>query len=637
MMGGDGRQPQESETGPLRAPIVLAHEQPFRVGQAEFRPPTREVHFAGKTSVIEPRVMQFLIALHRAKGAVVNKDDLLQSCWEGRIVGEDAINRVVSRLRGVAEKDAGRTFRIETITKVGYRLLSTDGDAPGRAMAESTSEESARDGQMARPARYLRAAAVIAALLVIAAAAWWWFRPPTATAHSMMVRLADFRPLSADLPATMRDSIGAEIIAAFNVDGVIGISEQPPATGNKGPAYVLDGTIYRVGDAVRVITRLTNERSGAVLWSDRVDYAADQMSKVPHKVAIEVGTVIRCGLSGAATYPKTLPDPVLGNYMQYCQEYWSYGGSKTLHFAQRVVDAVPDFSWGWSAVGNGFMQTSWAERDDRRAEALRAAGRRAEDRAIALDPNNSEALAHKAYLIDRHDWASQEQLFKRAIAAKPLDCGCEHYGYGLKLESVGRIGEAIAQYRAATNMLALWPDSQLALARALVAADRADQAQPAFAAAIELTKDPDFGLELAVSEGVETGDYAAAIKALRSTQFKIPEDGRAALLSGYEALAGGAPPGLKVKAVQELLALPAKQRSDTVAALLAALGEKREALRIAGERPWSFWRRSMRGVLDEPAFPAVARRLGLMTYWRTSRTRPDICRAESAPDFCRTL
>ena len=80
--------------------------------------------FAGERSIVEPRVMQLLVALHRAEGAVVSKDDLAALCWEGRIVGEDAINRVVSRLRRVAEKQAGGQFRVETITKVGYRLLS---------------------------------------------------------------------------------------------------------------------------------------------------------------------------------------------------------------------------------------------------------------------------------------------------------------------------------------------------------------------------------------------------------------------------------------------------------------------------------------------------------------------------------
>jgi DNA-binding winged helix-turn-helix (wHTH) protein/Flp pilus assembly protein TadD len=105
--------------------IVLAHEPPFSVGAAEVHPATREIRHAGKTAILEPRVMQVLVTLHRAKGSVVSKDDLVTSCWDGRIVGDDAINRVIGRLRHEASAHAGDTFRIETITRVGYRLVES--------------------------------------------------------------------------------------------------------------------------------------------------------------------------------------------------------------------------------------------------------------------------------------------------------------------------------------------------------------------------------------------------------------------------------------------------------------------------------------------------------------------------------
>jgi len=110
-------------------PIILAHEQPFRIGDAEIRPATRELEFAGRTAILEPRVMQVLVALHQAKGGVVSKDDLVMSCWDGRIVGDDAINRVIGRLRHDASDHAGDAFRIETITRVGYRLVESGGSA----------------------------------------------------------------------------------------------------------------------------------------------------------------------------------------------------------------------------------------------------------------------------------------------------------------------------------------------------------------------------------------------------------------------------------------------------------------------------------------------------------------------------
>jgi DNA-binding winged helix-turn-helix (wHTH) protein/Flp pilus assembly protein TadD len=111
--------------------IDLAHAEPFPLGRIDVRPALRQlVRDDGREEVVEPRVMQVLVALARADGAILSRDDLTHCCWENRVVGEDAINRVISRLRRVAEGIGQDSFRIETITKVGYRLVQ---GAPGAA------------------------------------------------------------------------------------------------------------------------------------------------------------------------------------------------------------------------------------------------------------------------------------------------------------------------------------------------------------------------------------------------------------------------------------------------------------------------------------------------------------------------
>src|SRR3546814_18075144 len=92
----------------------------------------------GAEEIIEPRVMQVLLALAEARSEIVRREDLTERCWEGRIVGEDAINRVLSRLRRVAEGIREDSFRIETITKVGYLLAELD-DRDGRVPGSSSS------------------------------------------------------------------------------------------------------------------------------------------------------------------------------------------------------------------------------------------------------------------------------------------------------------------------------------------------------------------------------------------------------------------------------------------------------------------------------------------------------------------
>src|SRR5689334_17798833 len=97
-------------------PVDLANEPDFRLGGLEVRPSLREVG----SEILEPRVMQVLVVLASRRGQVVSRDQLIATCWAGRVVGDDAINRCIARLRRLAETHGG--FAVETITRVGYRL-----------------------------------------------------------------------------------------------------------------------------------------------------------------------------------------------------------------------------------------------------------------------------------------------------------------------------------------------------------------------------------------------------------------------------------------------------------------------------------------------------------------------------------
>jgi DNA-binding winged helix-turn-helix (wHTH) protein/tetratricopeptide (TPR) repeat protein len=118
-------------------PVELAHEPDFVLGRLAVSPVRRTLlRDDGAREVLEHRVMQVLVALAKAKGGVVTRDELTQSCWQGRVVGEDAINRVMSRLRKAAETIGSGSFRVETVTKIGYRLLVPEGEgADSRAPA----------------------------------------------------------------------------------------------------------------------------------------------------------------------------------------------------------------------------------------------------------------------------------------------------------------------------------------------------------------------------------------------------------------------------------------------------------------------------------------------------------------------
>ena len=104
------------------APIDLAREADLRLGSALVRPSLSEVVVASQTIRLQPRVMQVLVALARADGEVVSRDELLASCWGGLAIGDDAINRCIGRLRRLSEEEAPGAFTIGTLPRIGYRL-----------------------------------------------------------------------------------------------------------------------------------------------------------------------------------------------------------------------------------------------------------------------------------------------------------------------------------------------------------------------------------------------------------------------------------------------------------------------------------------------------------------------------------
>jgi TolB-like protein len=126
-----------SEALPIPLVVDLARELAFQLSAIHVRPATREVvGLAGQREVLEPRVMQVLVALARRRGEVVSRDELIDTCWGGRVVGDDAVSRCVAALRRLAALFGG--LAIETIPRVGYRLdeVRADGCAPGVARRE---------------------------------------------------------------------------------------------------------------------------------------------------------------------------------------------------------------------------------------------------------------------------------------------------------------------------------------------------------------------------------------------------------------------------------------------------------------------------------------------------------------------
>ena len=123
----------------------------------------------------------------------------------------------------------------------------------------------------------------------------------------------------------------------------------------------------------------------------------------------------------------------------------------------------------------------------------------------------------------------------------------------------------------------------------------------------------------------------------------MPAKARAPVLAALQALASGNPQA-KAAAVSALAAnVPTPGSVQITIGLLAALGADAQALKLAADHPElpgtraALMRPALAAARADPAFPAVAEKLGLTRYWKTTGIKPDFCKAADAPAYCKTL
>ena len=186
--------------------IDLARIDQLEVGPLVISPSTLQVAMGGERWTLEPRIMQVLTALVGARGAVLRRDDLIDLCWSGRTVGDNAIHRAISRLRDLLNEATEGGVTIETIPRVGYRLavLPAAGSAaglapsvtePGTPAVADNPPDTPPPGSRRRVLAGLRAWMVLVGLVMVAAilvAGALAFRRPAAAEAALDQTSKDF-------------------------------------------------------------------------------------------------------------------------------------------------------------------------------------------------------------------------------------------------------------------------------------------------------------------------------------------------------------------------------------------------------------------------------------------------------------
>ena len=157
----------------------------FRIGDRTVVPTLNQIVYGGAAVHVEPKAMAVLLRLAARRGEVARREELIQEVWDGTFVTDDVLKRCISELRRAMADGSKEPRVIETIPKVGYRLL-----VPVEAVEPQTEGPAARG--MAGKRGFLAAAAVVL-FGAIAGATFWKLATPSANAAPRLLQLSSER------------------------------------------------------------------------------------------------------------------------------------------------------------------------------------------------------------------------------------------------------------------------------------------------------------------------------------------------------------------------------------------------------------------------------------------------------------
>ena len=269
-------------------------------------------------------------------------------------------------------------------------------------------------------------------------------------------------------------------------------------------ATVLEGSVRKAGNRVRISVQLVKVSDGYHMWSETYDRTLDDIFAVQDEIAHAVVKELRATLLGqdvdsdaSGRARAEVADAVRGRgtdpeahrlYLlarHFADRWTREDTAKGIAHLRQALDRDPGFALAWAELGRGLAREAdfgWvpmAEGYDRARAAV--------ERSLALEPNLAEAHEILGWIRVHHhmDWAAAEECYRRGLELAPDNVGVLN-GAGMMAANAGRIDEAIELYHRALERDPLSAIGYHRLAYALHAADRFTEAEHACRKALEL-------------------------------------------------------------------------------------------------------------------------------------------------------
>ena len=609
-------------------------EQPpafYEFGPFRLDPSERVLLRHGERVTLTPKVFDTLLALVQSGGKLLEKDALMRLVWpDMAFVEEGNLKNNIFVLRKALGETAEQRY-IETVPTRGYRFI-----------AEVRQVWDAATGPQAVRVRPFNARLVAGIVLVglIAAASWWTWRRLQPRPRSGVESLAvlPFKPVTED-PETAHLGLGLADSLIMRLGSIRQMRVRPTSAVQKyadpklNPLAagseqkvdaVLEGTIQRSGERIRVNVRLLRVRDGGLLWSGAFADRFTGLFTVEDSISQGVVGALTVSASPEerkrvakrhTTNPEAFQAYARGRF--YCSTPDREALYRALESFREAIDKDPGYALPWAGMAYAYdaLATGWEPPGQVAAKEEHAA-----KQALALDDSLGWPHASLGLIAFRfhYDRARAEREFKRALDLSPNEAAI-HYWYGFYLALLGRGQEAQAHMNLAVELDPLSLHYQMDCALPLVCTRQ-------YGAAIQIARK---ALEAAPQFLVGHFNLGMAYQAnrqfpeaLAEFQKSMPPEGdpdASAAIAQVEALQGNR---TAARRILDRLSREAREHyvsPASIALIHAALGEEDQAFqwleRAYQDRSW--WLVFMKvdprfdSLRSDRRFEALLQRVGL--------------------------
>jgi adenylate cyclase len=424
---------------------VSSGARTFRFGDCEVDPALRQVRRNGRTAEPQPKALDLLLYLIGHRDRVVDKDELLAQLWPGVVVSESALTQALRKARAMVGDDGEHQAVIRTVQRRGFRFVAALEDDPAPAPA------AAPQSPPATPAP----------------------APPAATPAAGTVAVLPFTDMSAARDQEyFCDGMAEEVINALARAGqrVVsrtsafafkGRADDVREIGRKlGVGLVLEGSVRKAGERLRVTAQLVDATTGFHRWSESWDRRLEDMFAIQDEIAQRIVAAMAAPVAAAPPVAAVAPVSAAELHrrgLAYQHRFGQRAQRFAIELFNRALALDAGFAPAWAALAvSHVLLYQYAQATDERREAALAAAKR----AVELDPGLAEAWTARGVATTICcDFATAEASFEKAIRLGP-DSYEAHYYFARAVTEMGQFERAAALYERAA---AIRPDDYQAL------------------------------------------------------------------------------------------------------------------------------------------------------------------------------